>query len=321
MSDNTRAGSTRHRSHKDGQATRESAAETHALRRTAAASASQAPGATRPRENPLQRCYNVPRMSGCIRIERHGPLGSLVVDHGARRNALNAAMWRAIPALARELDDDPTVRVVVLRGAGDEAFVSGADISEFSQLRTGDAAARYDADNIQAFTALSALHKPSIALIHGFCIGGGVALASCCDLRYAADDAVFAIPAARLGLGYPLSAAQQLVRLLGPAHAKELFFTARRFDARDALRLGLVHEVFAKTELETRVQAIAGSIAQNAPLSLRAFKLAAAELMKPAAVRSDTEAAAAIEDCFASADYREGVQAFLDKRSPRFTGR
>jgi enoyl-CoA hydratase/carnithine racemase len=259
-------------------------------------------------------------MSGCIRIERQGPLGILVVDHGARRNALNAAMWRDIPTLARELDADASVRVIVLRGAGDEAFVSGADISEFSQLRTGEAAAQYDADNVQAFAALTALQKPSIALIHGFCIGGGVALASCCDLRYAADDAVFAIPAARLGLGYPLSAAQHLVRLLGQAHAKELFFSARRFDAREALRLGLVHEVFAKAELETRVQALATSIAQNAPLSLRAFKLAAAELLKPAALRNDAAAAAAIDDCFASADYREGVQAFLEKRSPRFTG-
>jgi enoyl-CoA hydratase len=260
-------------------------------------------------------------MSGSICIERDGAIGSLIVDHPERRNALNAEMWRQIPKLAAELDQDPSVHVVIMRGAGEEAFVSGADISEFSQLRTGGAAAQYDAENVQAFAALSALQKPLIAQIHGFCFGGGVALSACADLRYAADDALFAVPAARLGLGYPLSAAQQLVRLLGQAHAKELFFTARRFPAAEALRLGLLHEVFPKAELDARVRAIAEGISQNAPLTLRAFKLAAAELLKPAAARSDAAAEAAISDCFHSADYREGVDAFLNKRSPRFSGR
>lgn len=259
-------------------------------------------------------------MSGIIRIERAGALGYLIFDHVQRRNALNAGMWRQIPELAAELDADPAVRVIIMRGAGDEAFVSGADISEFSQLRTGAAAAQYDAENVSAFAALHAVKKPLIALIHGFCIGGGMALASCADLRYAADDAVFAVPAARLGLGYPLSAAQHLVRLLGQAHAKELFFTARRYRAPDALRLGLVHEVTPKAELDAYVLEVAEEIAHNAPLTLRAFKLAAAELLKPAGERNDAAAAAAIDECFHSADYKEGVQAFLDKRTPKFQG-
>lgn len=230
-------------------------------------------------------------------------------------------MWRQIPGLAAELDEDRDVHVIVLRGAGDEAFVSGADISEFGEKRTGEAAAQYDAENVSAFDALHALEKPLIAMIHGFCIGGGVALAACADLRYAADDAVFAVPAARLGLGYPLSAAQHLVRLLGPAHAKELFFTAHRFHAQQALRLGLLTEVVPKLELEARVLQVATEIANNAPLTIRAFKLVAQELLKPAAARNDARAAAAIDDCFHSADYREGVQAFLGKRKPVFTGR
>jgi len=262
-------------------------------------------------------------MSGSIRIERDGALAALVVDYPERRNALTAQMWRVIPELTRELADDDAVRVVVLRGAGDTAFVSGADISEFSQLRSGAEATRYDADNVRAFAALRALAKPVIAAIHGFCVGGGVALASCADLRYAADDAVFAVPAARLGLGYPASAARHLVRLLGDAHAKELFFTARRFDANEALRLGLVHEVVPKAALDARVRELASSIADNAPLTLRAFKLAAAEPDEPTHTheRRDAAAEAAIAQCYASEDYREGVQAFLDKRRPKFTGR
>jgi enoyl-CoA hydratase len=262
-------------------------------------------------------------MTGTIRIERDGPIGWLIVDHPERRNALNAAMWQRIPELTSELEADAKLRVVIVRGAGDEAFVAGADISEFATLRAGAEAQRYDADNVRAFRALAGLQKPVIALIHGFCIGGGVALSICADLRYAAEDAVFAVPAARLGLGYPLSGAQTLVGVLGQAHAKELFFTGRKFNASEALRLGLVNEVLPKAELDAHVRALALSIAENAPLTLTAFKLAAATMNGPT-VESDAasvqRASAAMQACFASADYREGVQAFLDKRTPHFMG-
>ena len=170
-------------------------------------------------------------MTGRIRSEKDGPIGWLVVDHPERRNALQAQMWRQLPVVARALDADPEVRVIVMRGEGEQAFVSGADISEFSQLRMGDAAAQYDRENAQAFVALAELDKPLLTMIHGFCIGGGVAISVSADLRYAADDAVFGVPAARLGLGYPVAGIEALIRLVGHSRAKELFFTARRFSA------------------------------------------------------------------------------------------
>jgi enoyl-CoA hydratase len=259
-------------------------------------------------------------MTGAIRSAVAGPIGQLIIDHSARRNALTAQMWRDLPAIARELDAHPAVRVIVMRGEGDQAFVSGADISQFSELRSGEGARAYEDDNVRAFQALSELNKPLIAMIHGFCIGGGVALAVCADVRYAADDATFGVPAARLGLGYPLAGMATLIQLLGPAHAKELCFSARRIDAHEARRIGLINEVCPKLELERRVQELALGMADNAPLTLRAFKHCAGELMKPEAERDLDRARAAIEACYASADYREGIDAFLQKRAPKFVG-
>lgn len=253
---------------------------------------------------------------------KEAPIGWLVFDHPERRNAISFEMWQAIPALTAALEDDPGVRVVVLRGAGESAFVSGADISEFERTRTGAHAAQaYEEIGVEAFEAVAKLGKPVLAMIHGFCIGGGMALALSADLRYAADDAQLAIPAARLGLGYHVTGLAALVRLVGPSTAKEILFTARRLTAGEALARGIVDEVFAKPALEQHVRAIAASIAENAPLTLRSAKRVIGELARDAAERDREAMRRSILACFESEDYREGVRAFLAKRKPVFQGR
>jgi enoyl-CoA hydratase/carnithine racemase len=260
-------------------------------------------------------------MSGAVRVLREGALAWLVFDHPERRNAISTEMWDAIPDAVAGLDADPAVRVVVMRGAGEVAFVSGADISEFERARTGaEAAAEYDRTTARAFDALAGLGKPLLAMIHGFCIGGGMATALAADLRYAAEDAVFAIPAARLGLGYHMAGLDALARLVGPATAKEILFTARRYGAAEALRLGLVNGVRRKEALQGDVRALAAQIADNAPLTLRSAKLTLRELARDPAARDLAAVRRALRACFESEDYKEGVRAFLEKRAPRFAG-
>ncbi len=256
-----------------------------------------------------------------VRLEIDGPTATIVIDNPDRRNAMTVAMWESVPALCDRINADPAIRVVVFRGAGEVAFAAGADISEFETVRKGATGARaYDAIEHAGLSALQNIERPTVAAIHGFCFGGGVAIALTADLRYAADDAVMAIPAANLGLGYPATGLAKLLDLVGPATTKEIFYRAKRFDAAEALQVGLVNEVVAKDRLNGHVASVAADIADKAPLTVRQVKVVVAELLRghdadQAAMQAATDA------CFDSADYEEGVAAFLGRRTPRFTGR
>ena len=260
-------------------------------------------------------------MSGQVRVEREGRLGFLIFDNPARHNALTLEMWRQIPRAVQELEADAEIRVIILRGAGDAAFVAGADISEFEEARNPANRERYEEENGAAYAAIHDAQKPTIAMIHGFCIGGGLAIAIQADLRFGAEDARMGIPAARLGLGYSASGVRGLTQLVGFSRAKEIFFTTKRFEAREALQMGLLNAVYEKARLEQEVRTIANTIAQNAPLTIRAIKRTVHELEKPEERQDLALADAAIKACFESDDYREGVRAFLEKRAPLFVGR
>jgi enoyl-CoA hydratase/carnithine racemase len=249
-------------------------------------------------------------------------IGWITYNNPARHNAMSFAMQLAVPRILEAFTVDPDVHVVVVRGAGDKAFVSGADISEFESRRTAvDARAEYDAALHASWGAWRSLPKPVIAMIRGYCIGGGLLTAMKADIRIAADDSQFAIPAARLGLGYAIEGVRELRDLVGPAHAAELLFSAHRIGAEEALAIGLVNRVVPVGELHAVVSELAATIATNAPLTVKACKAALRELAKDPAQRDLEHVEVMIEGCFRSDDYREGQRAFVEKRPPRFTGR
>jgi len=249
---------------------------------------------------------------------RVGALGYVEFDHQARRNAMTIAMWKSLPGVCAELQNDDSIRVVILRGAGLHAFVSGADISEFSDdYRPGTAA--YNEMVSVAYAAVSGIAKPTIAQIDGFCVGGGLAIAANADFRIAADNSQFGLPPARLGVGYSPTGIGALVDLVGPAAVNEMVFTADLIDSDTAARWGLVNHVVPVAELGGFVESKALSIAQRAPMSQHAAKLAVrAHLDSTDGNHAAAEAAA--ESCLTSADYREGIVAFNEKRAPRFIG-
>jgi enoyl-CoA hydratase/carnithine racemase len=255
-----------------------------------------------------------------LTISLDDAVATVAIDNPSKRNAFDLEMWKALPPIIETLDEDERVRVVVIRGAGDNAFTSGADISEFETLRANAEGGRlYEAENEAAFWAVARCSKPVLAMIRGFCLGGGFGLALSCDLRIAAEDAIFGIPAARLGVGYPPGAMKIITAAVGAPAAKDLFFTARRLGAQEAGRLGVVQRVVPTTELEDTVLTLAREIARNAPLTIRAAKAAIDHSMGLDHPGADPVALADL--CFDSADAVEGRRAFLGKRSPVFTGR
>lgn len=257
-----------------------------------------------------------------ILAQVHGGIGWLIFNHPERRNAVSLEMWQGIGDAAEAFEADPAVRVVVMRGAGGKSFAAGADISEFEQHRA-DAAqkAAYGRIAGRGAQALAQLGKPLIAMIEGYCVGGGLALALTADLRFCSPDARFAIPAARLGLGYEYAGVAALARLVGPSVAKDIFFSARFLEAEEALRLGLVNRVVGDGGLEAQVRDYARRVADNAPLTVNAIK-AAVRVFERYSLSDEAEAVEALVNrCFDSEDYREGRRAFMEKRPPVFTGR
>ena len=255
-------------------------------------------------------------------VEVTDAVALLTFNNPAKRNAMSVEMRTALPGALAALQDDPAVRVIVCTGAGGKAFVSGADISEFGERRTApDARAEYDRTWAAIDRAWKGLDKPVIAMIRGFCIGGGLLTALQADIRIATEDSQFGVPAARLGLGYGFGGVTALNTLVGPAVTAEILFSARRYGAAEALAVGLVNRVVPDDRLEAEVMSLATTITQNAPLTVAAAKVAIRAAGQPSDRRDLSRVTEMVEACFQSDDYREGQRAFAEKRAPRFSGK
>jgi len=255
-------------------------------------------------------------------IRRDGAVATVLFSNTPKMNAVTYDMWRAVPETFAALDADPAVRAIVVAGDGDKAFISGADISQFEKLRsTADAQAVYNAAVEESYLAPVRCSKPVIARIRGICMGGGLGFAASCDLRFCSDDAVFRMPAARLGLGYGAAGIRRFMHVIGTANTLDVFLSARKFGAAEALRMGFVSQVVPAANLEKTVADYCRMMAENAPLTVAAAKFAVQQWMKDPTDRDLAKAQKMVDTCFASADHKEGRAAFMEKRIPNFTGR
>ncbi len=253
---------------------------------------------------------------------KKGAVGTLIFNYPEKHNAMSPEMAQAAAAVINDFNADPAVRVIILKGAGSKAFVSGGDISQYEKNRaTPEQVAAYNQMSSGFRDALNNSAKPTIAMIRGWCLGGGLAIALRCDMRICSEDAQFSVPAARLSIGYGADSLGQLVDLVGPSVAKEIMFTARRYTASEAHRIGLVNQVVQVGVLESFVQQYADTIADNAPLAIIAAKHVINDHVKDADKRNQAAADKAVADCFASQDYIEGRRAFMEKRKPVWQGK
>jgi enoyl-CoA hydratase len=257
-----------------------------------------------------------------LRVEKRGATGWIVFDQPAKRNAISGAMWRSIPPAMKRFDEDPEVRCVAFRGAGTEAFSAGADISEFESRRANEeSVGQYDGLLDQVLHAIQGSLKPSVAMIYGYCFGGGVEIALACDLRYCAASAQFSVPAAKLGLAYNVEGHKRLLETVGHAKAREIMFLGRRYKADEAAAMGLVQQVLPDAELEAFTEQVISELVANAPLSIANTKTILEEYAKSVGTPDHAHMRAAMERCARSEDYKEGRRAFMEKRKPRFQGK
>jgi enoyl-CoA hydratase len=264
----------------------------------------------------------IPTLTDKLVARKEGHIGWIIFNNPARHNAVSLEMWQSIPLVLETYANDRDVRVIIMKGEGEKAFVSGADISQFKEKRSSPEAVQiYNSAADNAAQAIRDCAKPTIAMIRGYCIGGGTATAVNCDIRIAAEDSKFGVPAAKLGLGYRYAGIKRLTDLVGASFTAEIFFTGRQFTAQEALQMNLVNRVVPVDQLETYTRDYANIIANNAPLTVASVKRALLEYAKDPTDRDLARCQGMVDDCYASEDYKEGQAAFMEKRKPVFNGR